>query len=372
MFRVPDTLVLENGPCQTLFKHIYSMANLQNHEFDLFTFFEMTPDLVCIAGKDGFFKKVNRAVIRKLGYTEEELFTRSIVSFIYSEDQDLTSGKRLKLLKGKTLINFENRYVTKKGTIVWLAWTSIYLPDKEVVFAIAKDVTEKKQIEKEVEEKYKKFKGLTTHFKSSIEEDRKFLAGELHDELAQLASAVKMDIDWIGSNLPGLSGALKQRMEHALAVADLLIKTIRRISFSISPKMLDDLGLNDTLDWYCKEFSVLHGIRCRFESAYDEADLTHEIRIDFFRICQEALANVIFHARASKVTISIEMVDNKIIMVISDNGEGFDIDQQNKGSGLIEMRERAASINGQLTIQSEPGKGTRVCVTVDKQTNIKK
>src|SRR3989440_6281543 len=163
---------------------------MKDPEFEMFTFFEMTPDLVCIAGKDGYFRKVNPAVINKLGYTQEELFSKPISSFIHSEDKDVTQRKRAKLLLGKTLMNFENRYVTKTGEIVWLAWTSIYFPDKEIVFAIAKDISERKQIERDIEEKYKKFKSLASHFKSSLEENQKYLASELHDELAQLAGVV--------------------------------------------------------------------------------------------------------------------------------------------------------------------------------------
>jgi len=210
------------------------MSNKEKTEFEMFLFFEMTPDLVCIAGKDGYFKKVNYAVINKLGYTEEELFAKPISFFIYEEDKVTTSEKRSSLLAGKALMNFENRYVTKTGKIIWLHWTSIYLPDKEVVFAIAKDVTEKKQIEKEIEEKYIKFKGLATHFKTNLEKDRKYFAVELHEELAQLASVVKIDIDWLKDNIPDLPEHLKSRMKHATAISELLINTIRKISFSIS------------------------------------------------------------------------------------------------------------------------------------------
>jgi PAS domain S-box-containing protein len=344
--------------------------NLKNSEFELFTFFEMTPDLVCIAGKDGFFKKVNPAVIDKLGYTEEELYTKPIASFIYLEDKDLTYKSRTTLLSGKALLNFVNRYVTKNGEIVWLEWTSVYFSESEIVFAIAKDVTERKQIEKEVEEKYRKFKSLATHFKSSIEKDRKYLAYELHEELAQLVAAVKMDIDWIANDMPDLPESSKSRIDHALVVSKLLIKTIQRISFSISPNMLDNFGLKVTLEWLCKEFSILNEIPCYFESAYDEESLTHEMKIDFFRICQESLTNIINHAQASNVKIRIEDVDDKIQLTIIDDGKGFDIDQQKQTSGLISMRERAASINGQLNIQSEIGVGTRVCVTIAKQYGI--
>ncbi len=342
------------------------MTNLQDPEFDLFAFFEMTPDLACMAGKDGYFKKVNQAVIRKLGYTEKELFARPIASFIHPEDKDLTNQRRAKLLEGKALLNFENRYLTKKGNIVWLEWSSIYFPHKEIVFAIAKDVTARKEIEKEVEEKYKKFKSLATHFKKSLEKDRKYLATELHEELAQLASVVKMDVDWIRGHVSDLHPAAKERIEHALVVSDLLISTIRRITFTLSPNMMDDLGLDASLEWHCREFSILNGIPCRFESAYDESALSHEIKLDFFRICQESLTNIMYHAQASSVTISIKEVGKKINLVIRDDGKGFDAAQQKNTSGLISMRERAASINAEFTIKTSPGEGTMVCLTITK------
>lgn len=343
------------------------MSNLKNPELEMFAFFEMTPDLVCIAGKDGFFKKVNPAVIDKLGYTQEELFAEPISSFIYREDHDLTSQSRTALLSGQALLNFVNRYVTKDGKIVWLEWTSIYFPAKQIVFAIAKDVTKRKQTEREAEEKYNEIKGLATHFKRAIEKDRKHLAYELHEELAQLACVVKMNIESIKVTESGLSVSAKSKIDHALALSDLLVNTIRRISFSMSPNIIDDLGLNAVFEGQCKEFSMLNGIPCEFESAYDEANLTHEIKLDFFRICQESLTNVMYHAQANKVKISIEDVDDKIKLTIIDDGKGFDMNQQKQSSGLISMRQRAASINGQLTIQSEIGRGTRVGVTIAKQ-----
>jgi PAS domain S-box-containing protein len=340
---------------------------LRNAEFDLLALFEKTPDLVCIAGKDGYFRKINPAVIEKLGYSEKELFANPIASFVYPEDRERTSIWRTQMINGEALLNFENRYVTKKGKIIWLEWTSIYFPDKEIVFAIAKDVSKRKQIQIEVEEKYKKFKGLATHFKKSIEVDRKYLATELHEELAQLASIVKMDIAGLSAELPDLPASSKSKIEHALVLTELLVKTIRRISFSISPNMLDHLGLNATLEWHCKEFAILNGIPCSFESAYNEEDLTQELKIDFFRICQESLSNVMYHAEATHVKISIENVGNKIALCIIDDGKGFDISQINQKTGLTRLRERAASINGELIIESERGKGTRVCITIDKE-----
>ncbi len=119
----------------------------KQREFEMFDFFEMTPVLVCIAGKDGFLKKVNPAVIDKLGYSADELYAYPFSHFIYDEDKALTNQQRAGLLTGKALINFQNRYVAKDGNIIWLEWNSIYFPEKEVVFALAKDITESKLAE---------------------------------------------------------------------------------------------------------------------------------------------------------------------------------------------------------------------------------
>lgn len=345
------------------------MPKIKNEKLQMFSFFEMTPDLVCIAGKDGFFKKVNPAVIKKLGYSEKELLAIPVSSFIHPDDKELTHAERAKLLTGEALLNFQNRYVSKNGEIIWLEWTSIYIADKEVVFAIAKDITTKKELEKELEEKYKKFKSLATHFKNSIEKDKKYLAIELHEELAQLASVVKIDIDWLNDNIPELPILSKSRITHALLASNLLINTIRRISFSISPTMLDDLGLNEVLKWLCKEFSILSGIPCLYKSAFHEESLTPEVQLDFFRICQESLSNVMYHAQAKNVKISLNEFDNMIQLTITDDGKGFKLTDKKNTPGLTSMRERAASINGHLKIESEIGIGTSVYIVLKKSDN---
>jgi PAS domain S-box-containing protein len=342
------------------------MENLLKPEFELSAFFEMTPDLVCIAGRDGFFRKINLAVIDKLGYTKEELFAAPIASFIHPEDKEITHQTRQEMLQGKPLRNFSNRYVSKSGDIIWLEWTSIYFADSELVFAIAKDVTERKLIEKEVDEKYNKFKSLATHFKKRIEKDKKSFAYELHEELAQLVSVIKMDIDWIANNMTHTPEPFKNRIEHASAVSRMLIKSIQRISFSISPGMMDDLGFNTTLEWLCNEFALLNGFPCKFENHCNENNLTPELKTDIFRICQESLTNVTYHAQANNVAIFLRELDNKIVLTITDDGKGFDVNQHKETPGFINMHERAASINGLLTVESKIGKGTKISFSVDK------
>jgi PAS domain S-box-containing protein len=120
-----------------------------NYAFDLESFINLSPDLICVAGYDGYFKKINPAVSETLGYSNEELFSMPISHFIHADDKLITGRKREKILKGVPLLNFENRYTTKSGDIVWLAWTSIPIKAEQVVFAIAKNITYKKIEESE-------------------------------------------------------------------------------------------------------------------------------------------------------------------------------------------------------------------------------
>lgn len=345
------------------------MEKLDHTELDLFPLLESTPDLVCIAGKDGFFRNINKSVIDKLGYSRAELFSQPIANFIYPEDRELTRRERSKLLGGEPLINFQNRYVAKDNTIVWLDWTSVYFPDKEIVFAIAKDVTERKISEKEFEKEYIKFKGLASHFKKNIEQDRKSFAVELHEEIAQLAAVIKMDIDWIRYNSEDLSDFLKGRVEHALEVSTLLIDRIKRVSFSVSPAMLTDIGLTETLNCLCREFSVLNKIPCYFESSYNEADMTEEIKLDFFRICQEALNEVIKYCDPTAVKIKIEDGDDKVSLYIDAAGNKPGEAQHAAAFPGTNIRELVTSINGNLIIGQDEN-GSAISVSILKPISV--
>lgn len=115
--------------------------------FDLEYFFELSPDLLCVAGYDGYFKKINAAVSKTLGYTSQELFGSPINSFVHPDDQAITAQKQAFLTNGETLLNFENRYIAKDGSVIWLSWTSVPIKRDKLVFAIAKNITYRKQVE---------------------------------------------------------------------------------------------------------------------------------------------------------------------------------------------------------------------------------
>ena len=332
---------------------------------DLFQLFELTPDLVCIAGKDGYFRKINNAVIEKLGYTEEELFSRLISSFVHPDDREETARTRAELIGGQSLLNFENRYITKNGAVVWLEWTSIYHPEKELVFAIAKDITKRKIVEKDIEAEYHKFKSLASHFKTSMEADRKFLAAELHEEMAQLASVIRMDIDWVVRREDNLSPASINRMEHAAGITELLIATIRRITFSIGSTMLGHVGLKATLDWQCREFALLSGVPCKFLSSLDDSTRLGETELDFLRICQEALTSIMMNTEVRQVGLALDQIGGKIYLTIQVDYKVI-INRELFSDSLDRIRDRASYINGQTEIELDPESCTIIRVIVDK------
>lgn len=124
------------------------MEKLTSHKaFDLEYFLQLAPDLICIAGFDGYFKKINPAVSKTLGYTAEELYASPITGFVHPDDRKLTDQKRGELAKGQSLLNFENRYLAKDGTVVWLSWTSVPIMRDSLIFAIGKNITYRKQVE---------------------------------------------------------------------------------------------------------------------------------------------------------------------------------------------------------------------------------
>jgi PAS domain S-box-containing protein len=337
---------------------------MSKEKYPMLDLFERTLDLVCIVDKGGWFKKINPSVIDTLDYTEKELFDRPVSELIHPDDREITAGKRAQLLNSTPLLNFQNRYITKSGAIVWLEWTSVYIPEKEVVFAIAKDITKRKKVEIEIEENYKKYKILASHFKKHVEVDRQNLATELHEQLAQIATVIKMDIELVASQNQQLNEFSLQRLNHAMSTCELLINKIRRLSYSISPSRIEELGLETVLRSLCDEFSEQTGIPCNYKSSYNEEDLEYEVKLDLLRICQEALLNVMRHAQATRVHIKLEEKNNKIELSIIDNGKGFH-NETTQRFGLRNMHGRAASINGSLQIKSKQKQGTSITVSVD-------
>jgi PAS domain S-box-containing protein len=331
-------------------------------DLDMFSFFEHTPDLVCIAGKDGYFRKINGAVVQKLNYPLEQLMQHPIATFIHPDDRERTARRRAELLEGKALVNFENRYLTSQGETVWLHWTSLYFPEKEVVFAIAKDVTGRKRKERELEEEYRRAKGLATHFKTRLEKDRNYLAAELHEELAQMAAAVRMNLDWLSRASADYDPEVQRRLAHAASATSLLINGLRKLSYSIGTGMLSEVGLYDTLQWLCAETDLLLKVPCRFEWTGEEAQIPAELWVDLFRMTQEILGSLPGGEPVKDVRVALAQAAGSLTLSVGVRGDGgapAGFLRSLKATGL---RPWVASIHGRLAVRKQKGGALRVSV----------
>lgn len=238
--------------------------------------------------------------------------------------------------------------------------------------AIQKAVENKKiQMEKEkAEEEMQELNGqlheLTAHLHKVREEEQSRLAREIHDQLGQLITGLKMDLGWIKKNTVDVEKPLgfQKRLNEMSSTLDEAVITIRKVASDLRPSTLDDLGLADTLEWQGKEFKKRSGVNVYFKHSAKGFAFNPEVATGLFRIYQEALTNIARHAEAKNVITTLDVTGNQIILSVEDDGKGFDTTQQKKTLGLLGMKERAKMFEGILNIKSEPDKGTRVTVTV--------
>ncbi len=221
-----------------------------------------------------------------------------------------------------------------------------------------------KTIEEELRDKNKELKELSQHLQNVREEERKILAYEVQEELGQLTAALKMDVDWLSVNIPQATELQISRMANASATSKLMISNVRKIASALRPSMLDELDLYASLEWQCRKVTVVNNIPCVFEHDHQEENLSPAIKTAAFRICEDALANIIQHANATRIFVNMKMDINILCLTIMDNGQGFDLNQQKPKLGLVEMRERTSALKGNLDIYSEISKGTTITVTI--------
>ena len=225
---------------------------------------------------------------------------------------------------------------------------------------------EKEKAEQTLLEQNIELKKLSNYLKNVREDERKYISREIHDQLGQLASAIKIETDWLNINLTGLEPNARSRIKSILSTVTIMISTIRNIAMALRPSIIEELGLNASLRWQCQEFQRINGVTCDFEQSLRDEGIGDEVRTELFRICQECLTNIMRHANAERVRVSVTDLGDKVALQIADDGKGFDTRQKTTHLGLVGLRERAHSINGELNISSEPGKGTTISVFVPK------
>jgi signal transduction histidine kinase len=207
---------------------------------------------------------------------------------------------------------------------------------------------------------------LSAKLITAQEEERQNIARELHDEVGQVLTAIKVELA-VAQRRLALSGGAAELLEDVQVIADTALHTVRDLSHLLHPALLDDLGLPAAVDWYLQAFSKRHGIAVHLQQEGMTTRLAPDVELAAYRVVQEALTNVARHADARSCQVVIRRVGNRVEITIQDNGKGFDPAAvcetgMRKGLGLLGMRERAAQLKGTVRIHSTPGEGTRVRV----------
>jgi PAS domain S-box-containing protein len=243
---------------------------------------------------------------------------------------------------------------------VHLSLNPLRLGSTRAVCLIASDLSETKRAEQELRASSEQLRNLAAHLLSVREEERARISREVHDELGQSLTAVKMDLAWLAGRLPQRNGQMLKRIRSTRQLADSIIQSIRRISTELRPAVLD-LGLAAAVEWQVQEFQARSGIQCTVRLLTREV-VASNASTAMFRIFQETLTNVARHAKATRAEVVLQKQRDRLVLLIRDNGRGFDQADPSlsKSLGLLGMRERAAILGGQVNISSAPGKGTTV------------
>jgi signal transduction histidine kinase len=209
-------------------------------------------------------------------------------------------------------------------------------------------------------------RALAARLQRAREEERTRVAREIHDELGQALTAIKIDLAALIRELPGGTGPQIQRSPSILKLLDEAIQSVRRIATELRPGILDDLGLVAAVEWAAEDFQARTGTKCDVSLPALDIALDPERATALFRILQETLTNVARHTNATRVDVRLAQENEDLILEVYDNGQGIGKEQLSAGSslGILGMRERALLLGGELTISGAPGKGTTVRVRI--------
>ena len=317
----------------------------------------------------------NAGAERIKGYRAEEIIGQHFSRFFPEADRQQGKPEReLQVVVAEGRIEDEGWRLRKDGSPFWANVVITAVRDKEgklVGFSkLTRDLTRRKQAEEELKRSEQQLRSLAERLQEVREEERTRIARELHDELGQAMTGLKMDLARLEKHVSkpdaGGGAALRDKITGMTKLIDGTIHSVRRISTELRPGMLDDLGLRTAIEWQANEFQSRSGISCELKSLPDEVRLSRDAATAVFRIFQEALTNVARHAKASRVEVAMMKESGHWILEVSDNGRGIsDAELADKASlGLLGMRERAAVLGGDVRVAGMEGGGTMVRVRI--------
>lgn len=293
----------------------------------------------------------------------------AFLNYVHPDDREFVKNAINQALHDKKPYNIEHRIVLPDSTtrIVHQQGEIIFDDSGEPIRMVGtfQDITERKRSEEELAYSREQLRNLSMHLQSMREKERTNIAREIHDELGQALTALKMDVAWLGNKYKD-EEAHAEKTRSMLKLIDMTIKSVKRIAAELRPGLLDDLGLAAAIEWQAAEFEKRAGISCDVTISPKDLVIDRERSTAVFRIFQEAMTNVARHAKATRVKIHLEERPDRIVLRVEDDGKGITKKQiQNpRAFGLIGIRERVHFLSGEVSIHGVPNKGTTVMIEI--------
>ncbi|WHZ21237.1 MAG: diguanylate cyclase/phosphodiesterase (GGDEF & EAL domains) with PAS/PAC sensor(s) [Nitrospira sp.] len=333
---------------------------------------QASPVGIVILDAEGLCRLWNPAAEKIYGWREEEVLGRPLPTVV-PEQSDEHRCLRERVMEDKAFTDLEVLRYRKDGTLVHTSLSTAPLRDPHGticgVLGLMVDMTQRKQIEFQLSQSRDQLRALMTRLHSAREEEGTRIAREVHDELGQAMTSLKLDLSWVARrlSLPEMADSraqMRERLQGAMRQLDGTIQSVRAIATALRPSVLDELGLAAALDWQTRDFEKRTGIRCEWSMPSVPIPIGPDQATAIFRIYQEILTNVVRHAQASAIHIRLDISANWLVLEVSDNGLGIPASALTHPNslGLLGMRERATQWGGDLSIRGTAGKGTTVTV----------
>jgi signal transduction histidine kinase len=240
--------------------------------------------------------------------------------------------------------------------------------------ALKREIAERRVTEERLRESEENLRALAARLQSVREEEQIRIAREIHDELGQALTGLKMDLTWLASGLTPEQKALQEKTTMMFRLIDGTIRSVRRIASGLRPEVLDEIGLAAAIGWQARDFQIRSGIRCNVEIPTDGPPLDPARSTAVFRIFQELLTNVARHAHATRVDVCMGVENAELWLKVQDNGKGISEAKINgsKSLGFLGMRERVLPFGGKIEIRGQRGKGTEVTIRIPLKERIER
>lgn len=331
-----------------------------------FDLYHTAPVGYCTVSKDGQIQQANLAAAGMLGLSVSALRNRFLTSFIVREDQDAYYLYRRQPRPAGQSPSCELRMVKNDGALLWVQLATRVAEDVDgapELRVVMNDVTRHKQVEADLRESAQQSRRLSRRVLEAQETERRRVAMELHDELGQALTAIKINLQ-VGERFVHQTSS--ELNAENIRIVDEALLQMRRLAYALRPSMLDDLGLASALRWMAEQTAQRSGLVIRFEPDLTGERLAPEIEIAVFRIAQEALTNIVRHAHARSVQMTLQYEGDALVLNVQDDGCGFDLAAVRAraaagGSmGVLGMEERATLIGAELLVESTAGQGSRL------------